>query len=93
MIVGVLTLELFIGEAGSLKDKRRVLKSIIDKMKSKFNISVAEVDKQDSWQFSTVGVSCVSNEPSHVHQMLSAAVKFVESQGTVEILDIQTELL
>lgn len=93
MVVGVLTLELFMGEATSLKGKRRVLKSIIDKMKSKFNISVAEVGKQDAWQFSTVGVSCVSNDPSHAHQMLSAVVKFVEYQGTVEILDIQTELL
>lgn len=93
MVVGVLTLELFMGEATSLKGKRRVLKSIIDKMKSRFNISVAEVGKQDAWQFSTVGVSCVSNDPSHAHQMLSAVVKFIEHQGTVEILDIQTELL
>lgn len=93
MVVGVLTLELFMGEATSLKGKRRVLKSIIDKLKSRFNISVAEVGKQDAWQFSTVGVSCVSNDPSHVHQMLSAVIRFVENQGTVEILDIQTELL
>ncbi|MFZ5650180.1 MAG: DUF503 domain-containing protein [Bacillota bacterium] len=93
MVIGVLTLELFMGEASSLKCKRRILKSLIDKMKSRFNVAVAEVDKQDKWQHSTVGVTCVTNDQTHAHQMLSAVVKFVESAGTVEILDIQTELL
>lgn len=93
MVIGVLTLELFMGEASSLKCKRRILKSLIDKMKSRFNVAVAEVDKQDKWQHSTVGVTCVTNDRTHAHQMLSAVVKFVESSGTVEILDIKTEML
>jgi uncharacterized protein YlxP (DUF503 family) len=93
MIVGVMTLDLFMGEASSLKSKRRILKSLLDKMKSRFNVSVAEVDKQDKWQYSTVGVTCVTNDSSHAHQMMSAVVKYVEAAGTVEILDIQTQLL
>ena len=62
-------------------------------MKSRFNVAVAEVDKQDKWQYSTVGVTCVTNDQSHAYQMLSAVVKYIESTGTVEILHIQTELL
>jgi len=62
-------------------------------MKTRFNVAVAEVDKQDKWQYSTVGITCVTNDRSHAHQMLSAVVKYVEKTGTVEILHIQTELL
>ncbi|MFZ5645147.1 MAG: DUF503 domain-containing protein [Bacillota bacterium] len=93
MVIGVLTLDLFMGEASSLKCKRRILKSLLERMKSRFNVSVAEVGNQDKWQHSTVGVTCVTNEQSHAHQMLSAVIKYVESTGTVEIIDIQTELL
>ncbi|MCL4441275.1 MAG: DUF503 domain-containing protein [Firmicutes bacterium] len=92
MVVGVMTLQLFMGESSSLKSKRRILKSLLEKMKSRFNVAVAEVDKQDKWQFSTVGVTCITNDSSHAHQMMSAVVKFVESSGSVEILDIQTQL-
>ncbi|HHW44043.1 DUF503 family protein [Desulfofundulus thermobenzoicus] len=93
MVVGVLVLELRMGEANSLKSKRRVLKSLLDKVKSRYNVSVAEVGKQDTWQFSTVGVSFISNDSAHVHQTLSAVVRFVEGMGTVELLDVRTELL
>lgn len=93
MVVGVLTMELFIGGVNSLKDKRRVLKSMLDKLKGRFNVSVAEVGKQDAWQFSTVGISCVSNASAHAHQTLAAVVRYVETLGTVEILDVRTELL
>ena len=93
MVIGVLTLELFMGECSSLKSKRRLLKSLLSRMKSRFNVSVAEVGLQDKWQHSTVGVTCVTNDNSHAHQMLAAVIRFVEAAGTVEILDIQTELL
>lgn len=93
MIIGVLTVELFLGEANSLKEKRRVLKSVIDRIKNRFNVSVAEVGEQDTWQRSTLGVSFVSCEQAHVHQVLAAVVRFIESQGTVLITDYQTDLL
>lgn len=93
MIVGILTVDLFLGEANSLKEKRRVLKSVIDRIKARFNVSVAEVGEQDIWQRSTIGVSFVSCEQAHVHQVLAAVVRFIEAQGTVFITDFQTELL
>ena len=93
MVVGTLTIELFIGEAVTLKEKRRVLKSILDRVRAKFNVSIAEVDMQDTWQRSTLGVACVSNETSHIQSTLNNVVKFIESQGTAEIIGIQTEIL
>lgn len=92
MVVGVLTIEIFVGEANSLKGKRRILKSLLDRLNSRFNISVAEVGKQDLWQLATIGVSTVSNESSHVHKVLSAVIRFIENHGGVELLDYKTEL-
>lgn len=93
MIIGVLTVELFLGGANSLKEKRRVLKSVIDRIKNRFNVSVAEVGQQDTWQRSILGISFVSCEQAHVHQVLAAVVRFIEAQGTVIVTDYQTELL
>lgn len=93
MIVGVLTLELFLGEANSLKGKRKILKSLIERLKHKFNISVAEVGRQDNWKHSTIGISVVSGETSHVDSILSTVVNFIENHGGVEIVEIQKELL
>jgi uncharacterized protein YlxP (DUF503 family) len=93
LIVGVLRVELFLGGANSLKEKRRVLKGLIDRIKARFNVSVAEVGEQDTWQRAVVGVSFVSSEQAHVHQVLAAVVRFIDHQGTVVITDYQTELL
>jgi len=93
LIIGVLTVELHLGEASSLKDKRRVLKSLIERTKNRFNVSVAEVGEQDTWQRSVVGIAFVSCEKAHAHQVLAAVVRFIESQGSVFITDYQTEFL
>lgn len=93
MIVGILTLQLFFGEAVTLKDKRRALKSIIDQVRARFNVSVAEVGEQDLWQRSTVGVSFVSSESAYVHKVFAAVVRLVEGQGEVSIIDYKIELL
>jgi hypothetical protein len=93
MIVGTLVVELYIREATTLKDKRRVLKSIIDRIKNKFNVSIAEVDRQGSWQRATLGIACISNETNHVQSTLSNVAKFISSLGTAEVLSIETEII
>jgi len=93
MVVGVLTLELFISEANSLKGKRKILKSLLERLKHRFNISVAEVGRQDSWKHSTIGISAVSGETAHMDSILSTVVNFIENHGGVEIIEIQKELL
>ncbi|AEF93663.1 protein of unknown function DUF503 [Desulfotomaculum nigrificans CO-1-SRB] len=93
MIVGLMTVEIFISEANTLKDKRRVLKSIVDRVRSKFNVSIAEVDNQDLWQRATLGVAAVSNETGHVSQMLDAVVRSIEANGGAELIDYSIEIL
>jgi uncharacterized protein YlxP (DUF503 family) len=93
MVVGILTLELYLSESLSLKCKRKILKSLLDKIKIKFNVAVAEVDKQNQWKQAVVGIACISNEASHAYQIISSVVNFIEKQGTVELLSIKTEIL
>ena len=61
MPIGLLTLEIYIPEAHSLKDKRKVLRSLKDRLRGKFNVAVAELEGQDSWPRSVVGVLCLAN--------------------------------
>jgi uncharacterized protein YlxP (DUF503 family) len=70
MPVGLLTLELHLAEAQSLKDKRQVLRSLKDRLRGNFNVAVAELDFEDTWQRSVVGVVTLSNEERHVEEML-----------------------
>ena len=70
MPVGLLTLELHIPDAQSLKDKRQVLRSLKDRLRGHFNVAVAELDHHDVWQRAVVGIVTISNEGSHVEESL-----------------------
>lgn len=70
--IGVLTLELRIEESHSLKDKRHVVKSLKDRLRSKFNVAVAEIDYQDLWQRALVSAVTVSSEHSHAESILQS---------------------
>jgi uncharacterized protein YlxP (DUF503 family) len=70
MAVGLLTLELHIADAQSLKDKRQVIRSLKDRLRGKFNVAVAELDFQDSWQRSVIGVVTLANEEHYVQEVL-----------------------
>lgn len=93
MIVGKLEVELFFGECQTLKDKRRVLKSIIQRIKGKFNVSIAEVGGQDTWQRSVLGIVCVSNETAQVQSILSNVTNFLELHQQARVINIKTEIL
>ncbi len=93
MVIGVLKLSLYSGEPQSLKDKRRIVKSLIERLKNKFNVSVAETGSLDSWNHCELGAVCISNEASHADSMLSSIVNYVESDGWLEITGISTELI
>jgi uncharacterized protein YlxP (DUF503 family) len=93
MIVGVCTVELFLSDSQSLKDKRRVLLSLKDRLREKFNLSVAEVDGQDLWQKAVLGVACVANEGRHVNQVLDQALNVIRNHPAVEIVQSRVELL
>jgi uncharacterized protein YlxP (DUF503 family) len=70
MPVGLLTLDLHISEAQSLKDKRQVLRSLKDRLRGQFNVAVAELEHEETWQRSVVGIVTLSNEEHHVQQTL-----------------------
>ncbi len=92
-IVGLCTVELFIPGSQSLKDKRQVLHSVRDRLREKFNLSVAEVGEQDLWQKAVLGLACVANETRYVQQVLEQALNQIRSNPTIEIVQSQVELL
>ncbi len=93
MIVGILTVELRISESLSLKEKRMVVKSIKDKVRNKFNVSVAEIEDHDKWQTAILGMAYVGTEKVHVDQALSKIVDFVKESRQADLIDYNTELL
>ncbi len=93
MIIGACSLELHIFEVYSLKEKRHVIKSLLGRLQSRYNISVAEVDKFDVWQSATIGFACVSNETKHVRSIISNVINFVDADGRVEITNHEIEIL
>jgi uncharacterized protein YlxP (DUF503 family) len=93
MIVGVLQLELSIGDAMSLKDKRRVVKSLKDRIAHGHNVSVAEVGALDEHRRSIVGIAMVANDKGYVEGALSKLVDFVRTVPSVDLVDYQIDLL
>ena len=71
-IVGVLTLEIRVENSHSLKEKRHVVRSVKDRLRERFNVSVAEIDHLDSWQASVIAAVTVSNDRVHAEQVLQA---------------------
>ena len=93
MVVGVCTVELFIGASQSLKDKRQVLHGLKDRLRGKFNLSIAEVDGQDLWQKAVLGMACVANDGRFVNQVMEQALNMIKSIPSVEVVRTQQELL
>ena len=93
MIVGLLTLDLHIPEANSLKSKRRVIKSLIEKIKNKFNVSVSEVDMQNLWQRSVIGIAYVSNETVMINRIFEKIRTQVNNTHSVELINSDMEML
>jgi len=77
-VIGTLEVYLYIPEAHSLKEKRAVVKKIVERLKNRFNVSVAEVGEQDRWQSSVIGVVTIANSRSVVDARLERVVKFIE---------------
>ncbi len=92
MIVGTLKLRFVLRESHSLKDKRRVIKSLKDTLSNKFNISVAETDEQDVWQTAEIGVAAVGTDGSFVQSVLTQVLNYARYFGGVELVDQQQEL-
>jgi len=94
MNVGVARVHLRIPENMDLKGKRQVIKSIIGRVKSRFDVAVAEVDDNDSWQKAAIGICCISNNKRHSNEVLSKVVRFIEAgRFDIEMLDYSIEII
>jgi uncharacterized protein YlxP (DUF503 family) len=91
MIVGVLTAHLSMQGITSLKGKRSIVKSVIGRLKSRFNISIAEVDHQDSKTSAVIGISIVSNETHFIDQQFDAIINFMRNDGRFYLGQIERE--
>lgn len=93
MFIASIRLELSIPHANSLKAKRQALTSIMERAKSRFNLSVAEVGNQDLWQRAVVGMALVSGDAFHARESADKVVAFVESHFEGEVCQIDVEIL
>ena len=93
MVVGLLQLWIRIPDAMSLKDKRRAIKSVKDRIANRFNVSVGEVGLLDSRPEAELGVAIVSNDSNHAQSCLSKVVNLVQSRVKLELLDYSIEML
>jgi len=92
MIIVAAMITLVIPENDSLKGKRRVIKSIIERVRHKFDAAVAEVGDNDLWQKARIGVALVGNDSQLLNTRLQQIMTFMENQHLVEIIDSQVEL-
>jgi hypothetical protein len=91
--VGTCKVELQIPANRSLKEKRRVVKSLKDRVQGRFNVSIAEVDRLDEYQRATLGIACVANDSRHVDEVLSKVVSFIEGSPDALVLDVEIDLV
>jgi len=92
-VVGTLKLSLYIQNNQSLKEKRKVVKSIVAKVHRKFNVSIAEVGSNDKWQMVDLGISAVGNDRRFVNSVLDNILAFLDSLYLGEIIDSNIEIV
>jgi uncharacterized protein YlxP (DUF503 family) len=94
MRVGILHVFIQIPDSQSLKDKRRVIRSLKDRLFSQFNVAVAEVGSNDKHQVGEIGIVTVANDRGFVESLLQKVVDFIEERGAeIVVLDVETEIL
>jgi uncharacterized protein YlxP (DUF503 family) len=94
MIVGTASITIYLQGAESLKDKRRVIKSLLQRIHNRFNVAAAEVSDLDDRRVATIGIACVSNSGPHCDEVLANVTAFIErSLELGQLGEIETELI
>lgn len=94
MHIGVCRIQLRMPENGSLKDKRQTVRSVVDRVRGRFNIAIAEVGDHDTWRLTTLGLTCVGNDARQLDRVLSRAVEFIaDLRLDAELLDWEVEVI
>ncbi|MCC7211149.1 MAG: DUF503 domain-containing protein [Candidatus Brocadia sp.] len=92
-VVGVLSIRLVIRSAHSLKDKRRIVKSLKDRIKNNFNVSISEIGTLDHCQYACLGIAMVGNDKKYLNSTLSSLVNMFRVAVAVELVDYHLEFL
>ena len=92
MLVGSLRVRLLVRESRSLKDKRQVVRSIKDRLRSRFNISIAEIEAQDHRQLAILGMAMVSTETHHIRTAFGEIVQALKSHPVAELIDYELDV-
>jgi len=93
MVVGILRLEIRLFSSNSLKDKRRLIKSLIARLRNNFNVSVSEIGYHDSWERVLIGIAIVTNESRVAHRNLSRVVEFIKNKKELFLIDSEIEVI
>ena len=93
MVVGILQLRIMIRDAQSLKDKRRIVKSLRDRIRNRFNVSVSEVDSLDQHQQAVLGITLATNDRIFADQVLAKVVDLVRATPGASLIDYDIEIL
>jgi len=93
MNIGVLVVTLHLNGCMSLKDKRSVLNTLKEKLRKRFNVSVAEVDEMDKWQKAVIALASVSNSKKHLSSGMDKTADFIGGQRRLTVLDRYTEII
>ena len=91
--MGTLKIEFRLVDNRSLKGKRKVVRSMVDKVKSRFNVSIAEVGSNDKWQKIELGISAVGNDRRHIDSSLNHVLGFLESLYLAQIVNTEIEII
>ncbi len=93
MLVGICEVRFSLYDVGSLKEKRQVVKSLIERLKSRYNISIAELGDLDSWNMSTIGFAYVSNDSRRIESSVDKIINFIDGDHRLEIIDVDFEII
>lgn len=93
MIIGTAKIYLYASWVHSLKEKRMIVKSLVDKVKHRYNISIAEIENQDVHQTVVLGIACVSNNTRHANSMIQNVVEYIEDNTEALVEKIEIEIL
>lgn len=93
MIIGVLTIDFIMAGNNSLKDKRHIVKSLLDTIRNRYNVSASEIGELNKLRRSVIGIACISNSRDVVDSMLSKVIEIVECDPRIEIMENQVEIL
>ncbi len=93
MHVGVLQVVIHVPDSQSLKDKRRIVRGLLDRIRQKFEVAAAEVDDQDTWQACTLGFSCVSGSVRHAEQVMASVLEYVRQSPAARVVEHELETL